>query len=204
MASATTWMGETWMRETRDASSEARLLERAIGGERAAFDSLVRLHFSEVYRVVHRLVGNHEDAEDLAQDSFVKAYRSLRFYRGEGSFAAWLGRIAVHLARDHHRKRGRRGPVLPIDLMGEELKAAAPGPSTEVSRRELVRRVGEAVEDLPYNLRTAIVLRVLEGRDYEDVARATGMKPGTVRTQVMKARKRLMRTLGPWIRRDES
>jgi RNA polymerase sigma-70 factor, ECF subfamily len=194
----------TWMGETRDARAEARLVERASGGERGAFDALVRLHFAEVYGLLHRLVGNHEDAEDLAQDCFVKAYRSLRFYRGEGSFAAWLGRIAIHLARDHQRRRGRRGPVLPIDLVGEEPRAAAPGPVTELSRRELMRRVGEAVEDLPFNLRTAIVLRVLEGRDYEDVARATGMKPGTVRTQVMKARKRLMRALGPWIGKDEA
>jgi len=181
-------------------ASEARLLERASAGDRAAFDDLVRGHLGEVYRLIHRLVGNHEDAEDLAQDCFVKAYRSLRFYRGEGTFAAWLGRIAVHLARDHHRRRGRQ--LRTVALEPTEVGQDA-GATDELSRRELVRHVGEAVEDLPHNLRAALVLRVLEGRDYDDVARATGMKPGTVRTQVMKARKRLMSALRPWIGGEE-
>ena len=175
---------------------EAELLVRASAGDRAAFDELVRHRFGEIYRLLHRLVGNHEDAEDLAQDCFVKAYRSLRFYRGEGTFAAWLARIAVHLARDHHRHRGRQLRTIALELA--EVEPAA-RPTEELTQRELVGLVGDAVEDLPSNLRAALVLRVLEGRDYEDVARATGMKRGTVRTQVMKARKRLMASLRPWL-----
>jgi RNA polymerase sigma-70 factor (ECF subfamily) len=181
-------------------ANEAQLLERASGGDRAAFDDLVRSHLGEVYGLIHRLVGNHEDAEDLAQDCFVKAFRSLRFYRGEGTFAAWLGRIAVHLARDHHRRRGRQLRTVALELTEVELAARS---TEELTQRELVSLVGEAVEDLPHNLRAALVLRVLEGRDYDEVARATGMKPGTVRTQVMKARKRLLSALRPWIGEEE-
>ena len=181
-------------------ASDARLLERASAGDRGAFDDLVRRHFAEVYGLIHRLVGNHEDAEDLAQDCFVKAYRSLDYYRGEGTFAAWLGRIAVHLARDHHRRRGRQLRTLALELTESEPAARRSG---ELTRKELVQKVGEAVAALPPNLRAALVLRVLEGRDYADVARATGMKPGTVRTQVVKARKQLMRALRPWIGGDE-
>lgn len=175
---------------------EAGLVARARAGDRRAFDTLARAHLAEVYGLLHRLVGNHEDAEDLAQDCLVKAYRSLRFYRGEGSFAAWLGRIAVHLARDHHRRRGRRAPTVTLE---DEPEVPA---GTELSRRELEQRVGEAIDALPHELRAALVLRVLEGRDYADVARATGVKPGTARTQVMKARRRLLRALAPWLRAE--
>ena len=181
-------------------ASDARLLEQARGGDRGAFDELVRRHFAEVYGLLHRLVGNHEDAEDLAQETFVRAYRSLGLYRGEGVFAAWLGRIAVHLARDHHRSRSRQVRTLALELVEAEPAARRSG---ELSQRELVRRVGEAVAALPPGLRAALVLRVLEGRDYEDVARSTGLKPGTVRTQVMKARRHLLRSLRPWLGEGE-
>jgi RNA polymerase sigma-70 factor (ECF subfamily) len=186
------------MSETLDV---ARWVERARSGNREAFDELVRAHFAEVYGVLHRMVGNHEDAEDLAQETFVRAYSSLRFYRGEGTFGAWLARIALHLAHDHHRSRGRRGPIVGLEALGYEPEAATDEPVGEITRREMVKRLGEAVDQLPHNLRAAIVLRVMEGREYEDVARATGMKPGTVRTQVMKARRLLLRHLEPWLKR---
>lgn len=172
---------------------EAPLIERAQAGDRAAFDGLVRMHFAEVHRLLLRLVGNHEDAEDLAQDCFVKAYRSLRFYRGEGRFAAWLGRIALHLARDHYRKQSSKSVDLPEEVPARE--------RAEVGERELALEVSKAVDGLPANLRAALVLRVLEGKDYVEVGEMTGMKPATVRTQVMRARKRLMRTLSPWLGR---
>ena len=186
------------MSETLDV---ARWLERARSGSREAFDELVRAHFAEVYGLLHRMVGNHEDAEDLAQETFVRAYSSLRYYRGEGTFGAWLARIALHLAHDHHRSRGRQGTIVGLEAVGYEPEARAAEPEHEITRREMVQRLGEAVEKLPHNLRAAIVLRVMEGREYEDVARATGMKPGTVRTQVMKARRLLLRHLEPWLKR---
>lgn len=187
-----------------DQRLERRLVHRARGGDREAFDTLVRQHFAEVYGLLFRMVGNHEDAEDLAQETFVRAFRSLSFFREEGRLAAWLGRIALHLARDQHRRRAR-GPFVPgLDSSELETSGNEPEPARELSRRELVQRVGEAVAELPHNLRAALVLRVLEGRDYDEVAAATGMKPGTVRTQVMKARRLLMRTLRPWIERNES
>ncbi len=175
-------------------------IEEAREGDRQAFDRLVRAHFHGIYALVHRLVGNHEDAEDLAQEVFIKAYRSLGYYRGEGSFAGWLRRIALHLARDHQRRWGRRPHLGSL----EEEQHPAPGPGEgEAGMRELTRRVARALEELPTSLRAALVLRVLEGRDYEEVAEATGVKPGTVRTQVMKARRRLERALRPWLRGDE-
>ena len=190
----------TSMSETSD---DGRLVGLARQGDRAAFDRLVRGHFGSVYALLARMVGNHEDAEDLAQETFVRAYQSLAFYREEGTFEAWLARIALHLARDHHRRRGRsplRGADEATELQPERTSAE---PGRELSRKELVLRIGEAVASLPHALRAALVLRVLEGRDYLDVAAATGLQPGTVRTQVMKARRILLRRLRPWIERNE-
>lgn len=184
-----------------EATEESGLVERAQGGDRGAFDRIVRARFGQVYGILFRLVGNHEDAEDLAQECFVRAYQSLRFYRGEGSLGGWLARIAVHLAHDHARRGGRTGEVvgLPpaLEPSGGELD-----PGQELSRKELANRLAQSVERLPRPLRVALMLRVLEGMEYEDVAQATGMRPGTVRTQVMKARRLLMRWMGPWLERS--
>ena len=187
---------------TRDAQLEAERIRRAQEGDRGAFDALVTDSFGRIYSLLFRMVGNHEDAEDLAQECFVRAYRSLRFYRGDASFATWLYRIALHLARDHQRRGTRRSVV--GKLSDEELeKVALPwrGPSEEVTRKELVDSLASAIQQLPHNLRAALVLRILEGLDYDEVARAMGVRPGTARTQVMKARRLLVRTMGPWLER---
>ncbi|MCP3920685.1 MAG: sigma-70 family RNA polymerase sigma factor [bacterium] len=179
-----------------DPAREAEWIALAREGDRAAFDRIVRAHFRRVYALLHRLVGNHEDAEDLAQECFVRAYRNLHHLRPGGSFPSWLGQIAVHLAQDHHRSRGRRR-VEPLEGFADHASDREDGPPAELSRREVVRKIGEAVERLPYPLRTALVLRVLEGRDYDEVADLCGVRPTTVRTQVMKARRLLMRWIAP-------
>lgn len=193
------------MRRTRsamhDALPEATLVHRARSGDRAAFDALVRRHFAAVYRMLHRLVESHEDAEDLAQECFVRAWGALALYDERGTFEAWLRRIALHLARDHHRSRGRRPRGADLEL--EAVADAGTGePARELGRRELGARVRAAIAALPERLRMPFVLRVLEGLEYEDVGRATGVTPATARTQVMHARKRLLRRLAAWTGRD--
>ncbi len=187
----------------REALDERDLVRRAQGGDRVAFDSLAREYFGRVYGVLFRLVGNHEDAEDMAQDCFVRAFQSLRFYRGDGAFVSWLMRIALHLARDHQRKKGRGATVVGLEEVHQEPVARARGPAHELSGRELVAGVRGAIDKLPHNLRAALVMRVLEGMEYEEIARATGMRPGTVRTQVMKARRMLLRLMTPLLERRE-
>ena len=191
----------------RVAAEENALIARARRGDREAFDRLVRMHFEAVYSTLFRLVGNHEDAEDLAQQSFVRAWGSLCWYRGDGPFGAWLGRIALHLARDHNRRRGR-GPVLvPLPAAGGESGGESGGepaadehrqPARELSGRELAQWLDGALRRLPEALREALVLRTLEGREYDEVARLTGVRPGTARLHVMKARRLLARWLGRW------
>jgi RNA polymerase sigma-70 factor, ECF subfamily len=185
-----------------DAVQEQALIRLAQDGDPRAFDQLVRTHFQPVYALLYRLLGNHEDAEDLAQECFVRAHRSLGFYRGEAAFSTWLHRIAVHLAADHRRAQGRRLSRQPLEpLTGEHPVPAARtgGPEEQSSRRELTLQVAIALQRLPVRLRVALVLRVLEGREYEELARITGVQPATARTQVMQARRLLLGWLAPWL-----
>ena len=191
------------MRPTQGPEAQAVLLRGARAGDRRSFDGLVRLHIERVFSVLFRIVGSHEDAEDLAQEVFVRAYESLDRYRGQGSFEGWLTRIAVHLGLDFLRRR-RRGPERSheVDLAAQRGRETG-GPEGASSRSELVKQLRLAIDRLPQSLRVALVLRVLEGLDYEEVARATGVKTGTVRTQVMKARRQLSRWLAPWLSEGE-
>lgn len=184
---------------TARALDEPRLVELARDGDRAAFDQLTRAHFGRIYSILFRLVGNHEDAEDMAQDCFVRAFKALRFFRAQGSFAGWLTRIALHLSRDHQRRKGRGARMIGLEDVRQEPAAPARGPVREATSRELVAGLTRAIDLLPHNLRVALVLRVIEGMEYAEVAEATGMRPGTVRTQVMKARRLLVRSMRPWI-----
>ncbi len=181
-------------------TEELALVERAQAGDAQAYDALVRRHYPAIHATSFHLVGNPEDAEDLAQECFVRACRSLHWYRGDGAFGGWLRRILVHLARDRYRARGRH----PANESIEAERAAAPGvgPVRELGRREFARLLAEAVQRLPVHLRIPLVLRTLDGLDYEAVSRATGVKAATARTQVMKARRELQRWLGPLVARS--
>lgn len=199
---------------------EARRIEAARGGDREAFDGLVRDHYGPVYATAFRLIGNHEDAEDLAQECFARAYGALAWYRHDGPFAAWLRRIVVHLAHDRFRAAGRRPESHGVPLepgrraaraehsatspRGEREPALAAGltPASQAGAQELTRLLGEALRRLPAHLRIPLVLRTLEGLDYDEIARATGVTPATARTQVMKARRALRRLLAPYLRED--
>jgi RNA polymerase sigma-70 factor (ECF subfamily) len=187
----------------RDALEEQALIRRARSGDRAAFEELVRMHFTRIYAFLHRMIGNHEDAEDLAQDCFVRAWRSLEHYRGEGAFGTWLARIALHLAHDHHRAGARAADALSIDdvaleAVGASLRAEDVDTAELATRGELAREIRRALDRLPDKLRAALVLRALEGRDYDEVAEITGVKTATARTHVMQARKLLVRWLAAW------
>jgi RNA polymerase sigma-70 factor, ECF subfamily len=179
------------------AETDASLIDRARRGEREAFDELVRRHFAPVYRMLHRRIGNHEDALDLAQECFVRAWGALAWYRADAPFGAWLYRVALHLAHDHQRASLRRGAR--ASAFAEQIPATSGDPSDSLGRRELSERLAAALERLPERLRDALVLRVLEGLEYDDVARVTGVTPATARTHVMQARKRLLQWLGPWL-----
>jgi RNA polymerase sigma-70 factor (ECF subfamily) len=157
----------------------------------------VELHFTRVYSLLYRTTGNHEDAEDLAQETFVRAWAALARFREESSFATWIARIALHLSTDHARARAlRRGAPLGEH---EPADAALPAPGSRTAESELAAALARALEGLPPRLRLVLVLRVLEGREYGEVAELAGVRPATARTQVMQARALLARALARWL-----
>jgi len=176
---------------------EGARIELARSGNRAVQEQLLREHYPRIHATAFRLLSNPEDAEDLAQECFVRAFRSLAFYRGEGSLASWLRRILVHLVQDRFRARGTR---LESDPLTPELPAqAAREPHARLESRELALIVAGALDALDASLRVALLLRTREGLEYEEIARSTGVTPATARTRVMKARKALLRSLGPYL-----
>lgn len=177
------------------AQAERRRIERARAGERGAQEELLREHYPRVHATAFRLLGNPEDAEDLAQECFVRAFRSLSFYRAEGSFAGWLRRILVHLAQDRFRARGQRPEPGPL---GDE-HAGGREPHEKLEGRELRRVLADALAGLAPTLRAALLLRTREGLEYDEIALLTGVTAETARTRVMKARRALARVLGPYL-----
>jgi RNA polymerase sigma-70 factor (ECF subfamily) len=179
------------------ATQESVLIARAREGDRGAYGELVELHFTRVYSLLHRTTGNHEDAEDLAQETFVRAWAALGRFREESAFSTWIARIALHLSTDHARARALRRS----DALGEHdpADARAQGGVARSAEAELAAAVARALDALPPRLRMALVLRVLEGREYGEVAELTGVRPATARTQVMQARALLARTLARWL-----
>lgn len=180
----------------RAAPPEQEWIARARAGDRAAFDELVRLHFQAVNSFLLRIANQREDAEDLAQETFVRAHSSLADYRGDARFSTWLLRIAWHLAQDEQRRNARRGRMEALDSATESVDRA-PAPPESSAQREIIEHIRAAVLELPLRLRAVLVLRSIEGREYDEIARIVGVRPATARTQVVEARRELARRLGP-------
>jgi RNA polymerase sigma-70 factor (ECF subfamily) len=179
-------------------SSDARLVQQALQGDRTAFEQLVRAHLERTFHLVLRLVGNREDAEDVVQETFVRAHSHLDQFRGRSSFTTWVTRIAIRLCLDLERARGRRPAFQPLDGDHESL-LSAPGksvtPPERAQHRETLAQVERAVATLPPRLRAALVLRVLQGEDYATVAAAIGTTVRSARIYVSEARRRLAELL---------
>ena len=171
-----------------------RSLARAIAsGDRDAFRLLVEREAGAVYRTCYRIVGRPDEAEDVAQESFVSAYRAMRSYRGDGPIGAWLARIA---ARQAFRRLGQRRDTVPLDPA-----YAAPGnPSHEPQEQALAaerqRIVRGAVAALPDPYREVVVLRFFGELELSEIAAATGRPLGTIKTHLRRGLQRLRRSLG--------
>ena len=181
-------------------AQEDTLVARARGGDGQAFDQIVRDHFARVHTFLHRCLQNRADADDLAQETFVRAHAALGTYRGEASLATWLRSIALRLAQDHRRSQLAERSALPLDEGVADAAAAAPERRSE--QGELGRGVRAALDALPERLRTPLVLRVLDGREYDEIAALTGVRPATARSQVVEARRALLRALAPFLEPD--
>ena len=191
-------------------ASDLELVRRAQRGERGAFDLLVLRYQHKVIKLVARLLRDQAEAEDVAQDAFVKAYRALGSFRGDSAFYTWLYRIAVNTARNAMASRQRRPLDYEAELTeGEQSTVESrlrhdDTPEATVLSEEIRETVNNAVAALPEDLRTAIVLREVEGLSYEEIAVAMDCPVGTVRSRIFRAREAIDRSLKPLLDENET
>jgi len=173
---------------------DERLAARAAAGDRSAFEALVTRHRKAVYRLCWSAAGNHADADDAAQETFLRVFRALPSYDPGRPFLPWLRRIAWNCGLTVRRDRQAGVPLVP----GEEIPDPADpaeGPEDAASGNEEKRRVAAAMADLPAELRTVLVLRAVEGLSYAEIAEAAGIPAGTVMSRLSRARERLVAAL---------
>jgi RNA polymerase sigma-70 factor (ECF subfamily) len=178
--------------------SERELVAACQRGEREAFRALFELHKDRVYSIALRFSGDRAVAMDIAQDTFLKLFSSIRDFRGDAGFETWLYRLVVNSCLDHKRRSWRLIPI------ADELMAVLTGPSDslrEVLREELRGRVRAAVERLSPDLRMVIVLRYTEGLSYDEIAGILGCSSGTVASRLNRAHKALERRLSHLVNR---
>ena len=187
-------------------SSDKKLVKRVQKGDKGAFDLLVLKYQHKIVNLVMRYVRDPELAQDITQEAFIKAYRALPRFRGDSAFYTWMYRIAVNTAKNHLAAQRRRPMDVELDLQDPEqydlharLKETDTPEGVTLSD-ELRKSVELAIAALPEDLRTAIILRELEGMSYEEIAQTMECPVGTVRSRIFRARDAISKKVGSLIR----
>ena len=180
---------------------ERVLIERSQHGDFGAFDQLVLRHQNEVYAVSVRMLGDPEEAKDVAQDVFVRAYQSIGTFRGESALSTWLVSITMNLCRNRRRWWARRRGIIVASLddpvetgegtMGEQIPDPSSSPAEDAERREQRQRLAQTLQLLEEPYRSVIVLRDIQGYSYEEIAQMVGCRVGTVKSRINRARLQL-------------
>jgi len=186
-----------------DNELDQALVQRVQKGDKRAFDLLVTRYQHRIISVIGRYVHDWADAQDVAQDTFIRAYRALGNFRGDSQFYTWLYKIAVNTAKNWLVSQGRRPPTDDVDATdavqydgGTRLRDTET-PEHELMRREIEQTVSATVEALPDELRMAITLREGDGLSYEEIAETMGCPIGTVRSRIFRARDAIDQKLRP-------
>jgi len=182
--------------------SDLSLVRRVQRGDKGAFDALVLKYQHKVVKLVMRYVRNPAEAEDIAQEAFIKAYRALPQFRGDSAFYTWLYRIAINTAKNAVVSRDRSPIDFDLDLQNSDESYDMQGrladketPEALTLTEEIRSIVNTAIEALPEDLRMAIVLREIEGLSYEEIAESMACPVGTVRSRIFRAREAIDRRL---------
>jgi len=183
-------------------AAEAELCRRVANGDARALERLMRVHNQRLYRTARAILRDDAEAEDVVQETYLRAYRGMPLFRGDAALSTWLVRICVHEALQRRRKARRRAEVIPIraGLTEAEIDMqalATPGDSTLAAAEngELRRRLEARIDALPDAFRAVFVLRALEELSVEETAKALDLPPATVRTRFFRARSRLREAL---------
>lgn len=186
-----------------ESNLDQELVERVQRGDKKAFDILVGKYQHKLAKLISRYLHNPDEVMDVTQEAFIKAYRALPGFRGDSAFYTWLYRIAINTAKNHLISLGRRPPDEDIDVEDAEQIEGETGlkeyatPDHLLARDQIELTVSMAIEQLPEDLRTAIILRELEGLSYEEIAKAMDCPVGTVRSRIFRAREAIHNKLKP-------
>ena len=184
-------------------SIDQALVEQVQAGDKQAFDVLVLKYQNKIIQLVNRYVHDADEARDVAQEAFIKAYRAIGRFRGDSAFYTWLYRIAINTAKNYMVASGRRPPRSDIDAQDAEQYEGATGlkeyatPERLLIKDEIQEAIATAIDELPDDLRTAITLRELEGLSYEEIAQTMDCPIGTVRSRIFRARDAIDTRLKP-------
>jgi RNA polymerase sigma-70 factor, ECF subfamily len=188
--------------------TDEELVKRASKGDQRAFDLLVRKYQHRIFALISRYVRDQDEVQDVAQEAFIKAWRALPRFRGDSQFYTWLYRIAVNTAKNHLVSRGRRPPGSDIDADEAEQFVGADGlhdtgtPESILMSQELGAVISKAIEALPQELKTAVMLREFDGLSYEDIAAIMECPVGTVRSRIFRAREAIEQAMRPIMDQD--
>ena len=188
----------------REREIDQALVERAQGGEKQAFDQLVSKYQRKLGRLLSRFIRDPAEVEDVSQEAFIKAYRALPSFRGDSAFYTWLYRIGINTAKNYLVAQGRRAPTS-TEFDSEEAETFESAdqlrdintPESLLLSKQIGETVDSAMDALPEELRTAIVLREIEGLSYEEIAEMMNCPIGTVRSRIFRAREAVAVKLRP-------
>jgi RNA polymerase sigma-70 factor (ECF subfamily) len=184
---------------------DAVLIKAFQGGDKAAFDKLVLKHYQKLFNICYRFLGDYQEANDSAQDTFIKVYRSLKNFRFESAFSTWLYRVAVNTAKNRltsaeYRRKKRTVPLdNPISadnsIPATGIQDDARSPAMELEKKERMTCIQEAINALPAEQKMVVTLRDIEGCTYDEIVEITGFNPGTVKSRLARARLELRKRL---------
>lgn len=174
--------------------TDHELVKRVQKGDKRAFDLLVLKYQHKIISIIGRYIKDSSEVYDVAQEAFIKAYRSIGNFRGDSAFYTWIYRIAINTAKNHLVSRGRRPPASGVEVeeaeyySGNEQLRDLASPEGQLMRDQLEGVINRAIRDLPEDLRTAVTLREMEGLSYEEIAAVMDCPVGTVRSRIFRAR----------------
>ena len=176
--------------------SEKKIIEKVLGGDANAFEELVLRYEKTVYNLALRMVGDRDDAFDMTQEAFIKAYGSLSSFRGDSKFSVWIYRITTNVCLDFLRSKSRKQQVsLTVSDDDEDAQLDIPDPSSDPEQQLMqkmsMQSVEEGLKTLPDKQRQILVMRELGGMSYAEIGKALSLEEGTVKSRIFRARKRL-------------
>jgi RNA polymerase sigma-70 factor (ECF subfamily) len=182
--------------------NEKKLVEKAKSGDIGAFEKLIEGHQKKVFNIALRMIGNYDEASELAQEAFLRAFKSIKSFKGDSLFSTWIYKITTNVCLDEIRRKKKKKLISldeDIEHDGSEFKRQikddSPGPESVAENNELKRMVKESINLLPGDYKVVLVLRDIQGFSYEEISRILNCPTGTVKSRINRARQALKKIL---------